>query len=75
MNHSKNRLDHLSNKNNKDNTLAFEEAVMVWNELGIVARVNLAMKSSNDSELIFNIYKEYFNYGHLLQTLNARELV
>ena len=61
--YSKNRLNHLEQCLNSDNTLAFEEAVMVWRELSIIERIKLVKISDDDNALILNIYRAYFNYG------------
>tara|TARA_R100001198_G_scaffold79780_1_gene52184 strand:- start:1038 stop:1256 length:219 start_codon:yes stop_codon:yes gene_type:complete len=57
------RLDHLEHSINDSNTLAYEEAVMVWRDLNHFQRRRLSKISSNDIDLIYNIYATYFEYG------------
>lgn len=66
----KNRLDHLENEVSDNGHLAYMEAVLTWQQLGIKDRSVLAYRSNNDIDLILNIYRKFFNYDvDLLITL------
>ena len=61
--YSKNRLNHLEDSGLDNGKLAFEEAVMTWQELSIIERIKLVKISPDNISLILNIYRAYYNYN------------